>query len=307
MYRIANLSKRHEGSRQPALNGVDLEIPRGSLFGLLGPNGAGKSTLLAIMLGLTKQSSGEVLFDGANLHGCLSRVRRVVALVPQDLAFYPMLTARENLRFFVSLLDLPAAEQRQRIEFAVATTGLEHDLDKRAQHFSGGLQRRLNLAIGLLSKPEVLCLDEPTVGIDPHSRNFILAAIKTLNQQGMTIVYTSHYMEEVQRICDRVAIIDRGRIVVSDTVDHLLHGGVDATLTIVLSGPVAKVVLAKLPPEPGLQAIDECTLQGMTPLPLPLLQAVAAAMAGTDDTIDRIRYGRRELEQIFIAFTECNE
>lgn len=304
MYRIANLSKRHEGSRQPALNGVDLEIPRGSLFGLLGPNGAGKSTLLAIMLGLTKQSSGEVLFDGENLHGCLARVRRVVALVPQDLAFYPMLTARENLRFFAALLNLSAAEQRQRIEFAVATTGLEHDLDKRAQHFSGGLQRRLNLAIGLLSKPAVLCLDEPTVGIDPHSRNVILAAIKRLNQQGMTIVYTSHYMEEVQRICDRVAIIDRGRIVVSDTIDHLLHGGVDATLTIVLSGPAARSLCAKLPADVNVHAVDELTIQATTRLPLPTLQAVTAALDGTNVTIESIRYGRRELEELFIALTE---
>lgn len=304
MYRIANLSKRHEGSRQPALNGVDLEIPRGSLFGLLGPNGAGKSTLLAIMLGLIKPSGGEVFFDGEQLSGCLSRVRRVVALVPQDLAFYPMLTARENLRFFAALLDLPAAEQRQRIEFSVTTTGLEHDLDKRAQYFSGGLQRRLNLAIGLLSSPEVMCLDEPTVGIDPHSRNFILAAIKALNQQGMTIVYTSHYMEEVQRICDRVAIIDRGRIVVSDTIDHLLRGSDDAALIVTLSGPVAYAVSAKLPVEMNLKVVDDLTLQSATRSPLPLLQAVIAALDGTNATIDSIRYGRRELEQIFIALTE---
>ena len=209
------------GESTPALDGVSLSIATGSCFGLLGPNGAGKSTLLALLTGILAPQHGEILINNKLLTNTRA-LHNTISLVPQDYAFYPTLTARENLNCFAGLYSLHGAQKKERIDFAVQVCGLGELLDRRASACSGGVRRRLNLALGLLNRPEILFLDEPTVGIDAQSRYFILESIQRLQREGMTIVYTSHYMEEIQTICDTLAIIDHGKLLLQDTLANVL-------------------------------------------------------------------------------------
>jgi len=195
------------------LDGVSLAIPDGSIFGLLGPNGAGKTTLISILCGLRRPAAGRVAVE-----------RRAIGLVPQELAFYPMLTVRENLGFFGGVQNLGGARLRERLDAVVAFARLEGVLERRAAELSGGLKRRLNLAIGLLTEPDLVLLDEPTVGVDPQSRAFLLESIGALRSPARHILYTSHYMEEVQAICDHVAIIDAGRVLAAGPLAAVLGG-----------------------------------------------------------------------------------
>ena len=223
---ISGVSKRYPGSEAPALDGVNLNIQQGSIFGLLGPNGAGKTTLLSILLGLTRKNSGQVHLAGLDLERELPAIRRFSGLAPQELGFYPMLTAKENLRFYGAAGGLSGSKLMERVNFAADTAQLREHMSKRADQLSGGLKRRLNLAISLLHSPRVLFLDEPTVGVDPQSRAFILDVIRQQrDQHGLTVIYTSHYMDEVQQICDRAAILDQGHVLVEGTLSGLLKDG----------------------------------------------------------------------------------
>jgi ABC-2 type transport system ATP-binding protein len=223
---VNNLSFTYPGEtgpneNTPALDKVSLSISTGSCFGLLGPNGAGKSTLLALLTGILAPQSGKILIkEKPFANTCV--LHNTISLVPQDYAFYPTLTVRENLNCFAGLYGLHGAQKNERINFSVQVCGLSDTLDRRAATCSGGVRRRLNLALGLLNRPEILFLDEPTVGIDAQSRNFILESIKRLQKEGMTIIYTSHYMEEIQAICDTLAIIDHGKLLLQDTLTNVL-------------------------------------------------------------------------------------
>ena len=220
---ISGVAKRYRGADSAALDGVSLAIPEGSIFGLLGPNGAGKTTLISVLLGLVRKDQGGVRVAGHDMDQALPAIRRLCGLAPQDLGFYPMLTVEENLRFYGAAGGLAGAALAQRMDFACDTAQLGEQRRKRADALSGGLKRRLNLALSLLHAPRILVLDEPTVGVDPQSRAFILAVIRRLRQeQGLTVLYTSHYMEEVQELCDRVAILDRGRLLAEGTLTELL-------------------------------------------------------------------------------------
>ena len=222
MIEIRQLSYQYPNEGPLALKGVDLSIHAGQLFGLLGPNGAGKTTLLSILSGLLPCDPGTVLVNGIDLEKCPSGAMEKIALVPQELAFYPSLSVDENLRFFSEMQRIPESEIGGRIQEAAQVAGLEDVVQRRADRLSGGLKRRLNLAIGWLNEPDVLFLDEPTVGIDPHPRHFILEAIKKLNARGAAIVYTSHYMEEVESLCDVIAILDRGEILVQGKLEDIM-------------------------------------------------------------------------------------
>ncbi len=206
-----------------ALAGVSFRVDEGEAFGLLGPNGAGKTTLLSILSGLLVPTSGEVRLLGKAVHPGDRAARHLIGVVPQDLALYEGLTARENLCFFGELYGLSGADLRRRIDEVLAAVGLSDRADDRAQTFSGGMKRRLNLGGALVHGPRLLLLDEPTVGVDPQSRNHIFEEVRRLNAAGMTVVYTSHYMEEVQALCSRVGIIDHGRLIACDTLSGLLH------------------------------------------------------------------------------------
>jgi ABC-2 type transport system ATP-binding protein len=206
MIRIHALHKQYRDTARPALAAVDLQVPAGSIFGLLGPNGAGKTTLLSILTGTVQPDRGEVEIDGLPMGGA----QRQIGYAPQELAFYPGLSIRENLSLFATLTPGADAES---MALAIRTANLAGHLDQRAGALSGGLKRRLNFAIALLGRPRLLCLDEPTAGVDPQSRNFLLETVQSLRAAGVTILYSTHYMEEIERICDHVAILDEGHLI----------------------------------------------------------------------------------------------
>jgi ABC-2 type transport system ATP-binding protein len=218
---VVDLKKNY--GRLQALKGVSFSVEEGELFGLLGPNGAGKTTLISILSCLLAPSSGQAKLGGDILRLDRAKFRQQIGLVPQDIALYGGLTARENLRFFGRLYGMKDPQLNQRIDEVLETTALADRADDRVQTFSGGMKRRLNLGVSIMHEPRLLFLDEPTTGVDPQSRNRIFEEVRRLNGLGMTIIYTSHYMEEVQALCNRVGILDHGQLIAQDSVEHLLH------------------------------------------------------------------------------------
>lgn len=205
-----------------AVDDLSFSIRAGEVLGLLGPNGAGKTTTMSIISGLLAPDDGQLRYGGETVTSATQSLRADLGVVPQELAIYPDLTAAENLTFFGRLYGLRGAALDQRIRFALDHSGLTANADRPAQTFSGGMKRRLNFACGLLHEPRLLMLDEPTVGVDPQSRAYLLDCVRQLRDDGVTVLYASHYMEEVEDISDRVAIIDHGKLVASGTQEELL-------------------------------------------------------------------------------------
>jgi ABC-2 type transport system ATP-binding protein len=200
-----------------AVDGVGFEIGRGECYGLLGPNGAGKTTTISMLCGLLDRDAGEVTVDGAAIDTRSIAARAAIGYVPQEIALYGDQSARENLRFFGRLYGLTGAHLHERVEISLAAVGLSDRGDEKVDAYSGGMKRRANIAVGLLHEPKLLVLDEPTVGVDPQSRNAILEAIDELVTGGLAVLYTTHYMEEAERLCHRVGIMDAGRLVAEGT------------------------------------------------------------------------------------------
>jgi ABC-2 type transport system ATP-binding protein len=221
MLEVIDLRKRYGAIT--ALDGVSFAVTEGEMFGLLGPNGAGKTTLLSIVSCLLAPTAGEARLLGRRLTPRDRSVRTHIGIVPQELAIYDQLTARENLFFFGKLYDVPRDQLKQRVKEVLKAVGLEDRADDRAATFSGGMKRRLNLGAALVHGPRLLLLDEPTTGVDPQSRNHIFEEVRRLNGFGVTVVYTSHYMEEVEALCTRIGIMDQGRLIACDTLPGLLH------------------------------------------------------------------------------------
>jgi ABC-2 type transport system ATP-binding protein len=243
---IEHLNHRYPDAHGLALTDITLSIPSGCVFGLLGPNGAGKTTLLSILTGLLAPQNGSVSIADHTLLKDARHIKAISALVPQDYAFYLNLTGRENLRFFAEVYGLSHSQWLERLQYCVQVCRLQQLLDKRASQYSGGMKRRLNLAIGLLNAPQILYLDEPTVGIDALSRQVIIEAIQAMRARGTTVIYTSHYMEEVEALCDEIAIINNGRLVARDTTRQLLQLGQDKILLLSFSQPPGSSALHAL-------------------------------------------------------------
>jgi ABC-2 type transport system ATP-binding protein len=285
-----NLSKRY-GQLQ-AVDGVSLTLKKGEAFGLLGPNGAGKTTLIHMLVGALVPDAGEVRVGGEPDPGRPS-VRRRIGVAPQTLAIYEELTGGENLATFGRLYGLSGPALRERTDWALEFAGLTDRRRHLVKTYSGGMKRRLNLACALMHEPAVLVCDEPTVGVDPQSRNHVFESIERLRKDGLTLLYTTHYMEEAQRLCDRVAIMDHGRILAVDTVEALIqaHGG-------------HSLVLAELgsPPPPGMELPGEChgtSLRIATERPF---ESVASlGKSGLD--IRQLRVERPDLERVFLELT----
>jgi len=215
--KVQNVTKRYGDIN--ALDGLSLEIKKGRIFGLLGVNGAGKSTLLSVLNGLTAIDEGKVEVFGLDLEKEIRKIRSISSIVPQNLAFYEKLTVRENLDFFSDIQQASEAHYKKAIEI----NNLSKLLEQEASTLSGGQKRRLNMAIGLLNDPQIIYFDEPTVGIDPKSRNDILDSIKAYKDLGITVVYTSHYMNEIEKICDDVAVIAKGKLIEQGTLAEILQ------------------------------------------------------------------------------------
>lgn len=217
---IRGLVKKYQDTL--AVNNINLDIEEGEIYGLLGPNGAGKSTTISLICSLLHLTSGTIKVLGEDIRKNIIKTKRKIGLVPQVISVYSDFTAYENIKFFGELYGLRGRELKDSIEEALEFTGLLEFRDKKAKEFSGGMLRRLNIACAIIHHPRLLIMDEPTVGVDPQSRNHILQSVKNLNKKGVTIIYSSHYMEEVEQLCSRIAIIDKGTIVVEGTKEELI-------------------------------------------------------------------------------------
>lgn len=219
---VRNLGKSYRGATSPAVNGLDFAVLQGEVFGLLGPNGAGKTTAISIICTLLRPDEGAVTLCGHNVAHNPASVRKLFGLAPQELALYSGLTARENLRYFGRLYGLKGRALEVRIDECLDRVGLLESGDRLIEVYSGGMKRRANLAAAIIHNPRLLFLDEPTVGIDPQSRNMILENLAAFRENGMTIIYTTHYMEEAEQLCSRVGIMDNGKIIASGSPAELL-------------------------------------------------------------------------------------
>jgi len=219
MIQVNNISKSYNSLK--AVDNISFSIQQGEIFGLLGPNGAGKSTTINMMSTLLKSDSGSIVINGLDVSKNEHQSKQLLGVVPQEVSLYEEFSAFDNLMFWGQLYKVPSKELKQRIESLLDLIGLSDRKNDLIKNYSGGMKRRINIAAALLHNPKVLFMDEPTVGVDPQSRNRIFEIVETLNKQGVTIVYTSHYMEEVERLCDRIAIVDTGKIVAQGTQDEL--------------------------------------------------------------------------------------
>lgn len=299
MLAINELSYRYRHPPVAALDAVSMEAKRGSVLGLLGPNGAGKTTLISLLAGLLTKQQGEILIDGEPLASVRSRTPTRISVTPQDYAFFPTLTVAENLACFAAAGRLAGAKRRQRVEACLAFAQLERSAATRAEKLSGGLKRRLNLAIALLPEPELMLFDEPTVGVDPQSRAFMLDAIKTLARQGAAVIYASHYMEEIEALASHVVILDRGRVLRAGSLDALLAQ--DAMVLTLAADGIEPLALAEL-----LSRYGRVEGQSGNRICLRLSAPPAVVLAALDSAGARIRhaeFGRRSLEQRFLSLT----
>jgi ABC-2 type transport system ATP-binding protein len=273
-----------------AVAGLSFDVRQGETFGLLGPNGAGKSTTIGVLVGLIQPDQGEVLVDGAK--PSVPSTRMKIGVAPQALALYDELTAQENLSFFGQLYGLHGSRLRERIRWALELAGLTDRARHRVSTFSGGMKRRLNIAVAMVHDPQILLLDEPTVGVDPQSRSHIFDSIESLRREGLTVLYTTHYMEEAERLCDRVAIVDHGKLMALDTVADLIakHGGTSQVTATVDRWPDAI-------PLPG--TISDGTLRFAAERPLEKVAQLSAQGA----TFHTLQINSPNLESVFLSLT----
>lgn len=222
MIHIEQLSKKYKGADFFSVSDLSLTIAQGEIFGLLGPNGAGKTTLISMLCSLLRPSSGTFTINGLNYQEHQKQLQQTIGTVPQEYALYPTLTAFENLMYFGAMYGIPRPQLKKDIEAHLAILGLAQFANKKIKTFSGGMKRRVNLIAGILHRPQVLFLDEPTVGVDVQSRNVIIDYLKTINAQGATIIYTSHHLNEAEAFCTRVAIIDQGAIICEGEPQELI-------------------------------------------------------------------------------------
>jgi ABC-2 type transport system ATP-binding protein len=288
-----------------AVDDVGFEIARGETYGLLGPNGAGKTTLISMVAGVLDADGGEVLVDGIRMDPSAREVKARVGYVPQDVAVYPDLTGSENLRFFASLYRLERRLARDRVAEVLDIVGLADRADEQVKKYSGGMKRRLNIAVGLIHRPRLLILDEPTVGVDPQSRNSILESIERLSTEGMSVLYTTHYMEEAERLCDRVGIVDLGHLIAegpprsltsqlgdSEHISLTVEGDLSTTVAAIQVLPVAARVIG-----------DQGTVDVLVRHADSALPQVMAAAIGAGASIRSVSVEEPDLEAVFLHLT----
>jgi ABC-2 type transport system ATP-binding protein len=304
---VQNLYKRYTPDAPYAVDDVSFEIHSGELFSLLGPNGAGKTTAISVISTLLQPTAGVVRVDGQDVQRDPMAVRRVIGVAPQELALYDDLTAHENLRFWGEMRGLHGAELQAEIAEKLALMELVDRAKDRVSTFSGGMKRRLNLAVGLLGHPKLLMLDEPTVAIDPQSRRYILDWVKKLREQGVTILYTTHYMEEAQELSDRIGIIDHGKLIALGTLDELIQlVGQHETLRLQLIQEQGGAELAAaLQPLEGIiqaSATDGEVLVNVTSAE-ETLAAVIGTATGLGLSVRTIDISEPNLEAVFLYLT----
>ncbi|MDB5800249.1 MAG: transporter [Rhodocyclales bacterium] len=301
MLRISDLGYQYPHSDKPALDGISLKAERGQVLGLLGPNGAGKTTLISHLAGLLPIQRGQILIDDVPLASVRDVAPTRIAVAPQEYAFYPALSVRENLQCFGAASRLSKKQNETRIAQSLAFTQLERFAGTRAARLSGGLKRRLNLAIALLPSPELVLFDEPTVGVDPQSRAFILDAVKTLAREGTAVIYTTHYMEEIEAIADHAVIMDHGKVLRDGTLTDLLSEGA-ARLRLIVKNMTPDTVRAQLATVGTTRIEGEYIVVTLNEGISPATAIAAAESAGA--RIEQLDYGHYNLEHLFMALTQ---
>jgi len=289
-----------------AVDDVSFRIAAGETYGLLGPNGAGKTTTISMAAGLIAADEGTVTVAGERMTPRTTGPKRHLGLVPQELAIYPDLTGRENLMLFGRLQGLRGAALKARVEEVLELIGLADRAKDRSKHYSGGMKRRLNIGVGLLNRPTLLILDEPTVGVDPQSRNAILESVEALSGEGMAVLYTTHYMEEAERLCDRIGIIDAGRLEAEGTRDELvrLTGGVDTIRLGGSSGDLADAA-EELRRIPGVERVEADRRSATLTVKdaSTLVAQVVGTAAAHGVTLADVEISRPDLESVFLHLT----
>lgn len=288
-----------------AVDNVDLSIGEGEIFGLLGPNGAGKTTLLNTIIGMTKVNSGEIKVFGKSLKDAEMYIKSEIGIVPQEIALYNDLNTYENVSFFGKLYGLKGSLLKERVKEALDFTGLWDRKKDSPKKFSGGMKRRLNIACALVHHPKLIVMDEPTVGIDPQSRNHILKSVKKLNEMGTTVIYTSHYMEEVETLCTNIAIMDQGRIIAKGTKEELKDlVAVEEKVTIKISKASFTLVdnIKKIP------GVNNCILDSNKLIIISKIKSnninkIVDNIVQTGSIIEGIHMEEMTLEDVFLTLT----
>ena len=304
---VKKLSKTYKNGRK-ALDNLNFHVTKGEILGFLGPNGAGKSTTINILSTLLQSDEGEIIFfNDENLS--IKDVKKQLGIVPQELAIYEGITAAQNVKFFASLYGVKKSEINEKVENALKKVGLEDRKDDKPSTFSGGMKRRLNIACAIAHNPKLIIFDEPTVGIDPQSRNHILDSIKQLRDEGATIIYTTHYMEEVQQICDRVIIMDGGAVLLNGSLDDILEYYSNSNYQIRVDKQVSPAVLDEIRELTNVESLkqkDEFEIifsmcgESMT------INSVLEVLIKFNLNITSITMVKRNLEDVFLLLTGKN-
>ncbi|GIP35420.1 ABC transporter ATP-binding protein [Paenibacillus sp. J2TS4] len=301
---IKNAVKRYD--TKLSVDHLNLSIEEGEIFGLLGPNGAGKSTTIKMLCGLTLIDHGEITVDGVSVAKAAFKVKSKLGLVPQELAIYETLSARENVTFFAKLYGLRGQELQRQVDEALAFVGLIDKENDKPATFSGGMKRRLNIACAIMHRPKLIIMDEPTVGIDPQSRNHILESVRELNRLGSTIIYTSHYMEEVEAISTRVGIMDYGRLIACGTRQELIEQAAQEEKVVILTdSSVSEAAIQELELHPMIERIvrDGRTIEAYSKSTQACLQDILFVLSNHQVKIQSLNRVEPDLESLFLLLT----
>ena len=300
---VKNLTKTFKSTI--AVDDLSFSVEQGEIFGLLGPNGAGKSTTLSILSGLLAPTSGDAMVAGISVARRPLQVKQMLGVVPQEIALYPKLSAKANLKFWGEVYGMKGKALETRIEEVLDLVGLSARANEQVAKYSGGMKRRVNIAAGILHKPRLLVMDEPTVGVDPQSRNHIFDLVKRLNSEGATVIYTSHYMEEVELLCNRVAIVDQGKLVALGTVEELLRQAAEHQEVEIGGTQVSADLLNRLQAIPVISQVKQ-EEQGVRLITDDAEKALALAFGcfvGAGLKVSRIEIRKPNLEGLFIKLT----
>ncbi|MDR7000678.1 ABC transporter ATP-binding protein [Neobacillus niacini] len=294
---VSNLVKKY--GTKTALDDVTFTVKEGSCFGLLGPNGAGKSTTMKIITGIIEADAGEVDVFGQDVRKTADQIRRLIGYVPQEITLYDKISAYNNLVFFGEMYGVKGKLLKERITEVLAQVGLSERANDPIHTYSGGMKRRINIAAAMLHKPKLIILDEPTVGIDPQSRNHIFEIIKKLRSEGVTIIYSTHYMEEVEALCDDIAIIDHGKVIVQGNLDDLLRLYATKAIYLELEGQ------PEPPSIPGITKVSEHKKGWLleTDEVLPSMENTIQAVTETGIKVKALEMMKPSLESVFLALT----
>ena len=303
---LKNITKKFDGNI--VVDNINLNIEQGEIYGFLGPNGAGKSTTISMICSLIHPTDGDIEIMGTNIKKDCRNIKKKIGLVPQNIALYKDFTAYENIKFFAELYGLKGDMLKRRINEALEFTGLMDVKDKKAKTYSGGMQRRLNISCALVHKPQIIIMDEPTVGIDPQSRNHIMNAVKKLNEEGTTIIYTTHYMEEAEALCSKIAIIDKGKIIVEGTKEELKNMISDKSTLSVTVDDIYKLDVNQIKGVQGVQdvSVKENTLSITSSKEVSNLDKLINTIESSSAKIIDLGFKDISLETVFLSLTGRN-